>query len=265
MCHLCGSADTQSHQSFEPHVRNIIKRASKTDTAGQPRSIFGDLLDANIPAEEKSPQRLAEEAQVIVSAGSTTTAHFLTTTIYHILANEEVHQRLLAELAEASASSPKPLAMQSFEKLPYLNAVIKEGFRLTYGVTTRLPRIAPDTALQCQGYTIPTGVTLSMTSMLLHNDLSLFPDPEVFDPLRWLNEDSLRLEKYLVNFSKGSRGCIGVNLAKAEIWLALGTIFSRFDLTLDDTTRDDIEVARDYFAAYADTHSRGLRVTLKKK
>lgn len=202
---------------------------------------------------------------MIISAGSTTTAHFLTKTIYHILANEEVHTGLQAELVQASATSLEPLSMKAFEHLPYLNAVIKEGFRLSYGITTRLSRIAPDTALQCKGYTIPAGVTVSMTSMLLHMDTSLFPNPEVFDPRRWLGEDGLRLEKYLVNFSKGSRACIGINLAKAEIWLTLGTVFSRFDLTLHDTTRDDVEVARDYFAAYANTHGRGLRVMLKKK
>lgn len=50
------------------------------------RTIFNELINADVSLEEKSVKHLAEEARVIISAGSTTTAHYLTHTIYHILA-----------------------------------------------------------------------------------------------------------------------------------------------------------------------------------
>jgi cytochrome P450 len=242
-----------------------MERASSTETEKTYRTIFSELLEANVPAGEKSVKRLTEEAQVIISAGATTTAHFLTLTIYHILANEGIHQKLRAELISATAASSGTPSMQDFEQLPYLNAVIKEGFRLSYGVTTRLPRIAPDTTLQCQGHIIPAGTTVSMTSILQHMDTFLFPNPELFNPQRWLDSDDIHLDRYLVNFSKGTRACVGINLARAEIVLTLATVFRKFDMKLHDTTRADVEVARDYFAAYASAQSRGLRVALKER
>lgn len=242
-----------------------MKRVTKMETERDHRTIFSELLDADVPAEEKSVKRLTEEAQVIISAGATTTAHFLTLTIYHILANEEIHRKLQSELISATAASSGTPSMQDFEQLPYLNAVIKEGFRLSYGVTTRLPRIAPDTTLNCQGHTIPAGTTVSMTSVLQHMDASLFPKPELFDPQRWLDSEDLHLDRYLVNFSKGTRACVGINLARAEIVLSLATIFRIFDMKLHDTTSADVEVKRDYFAAYASAQGRGLRITLKPR
>lgn len=235
------------------------------ETEKDHRTIFSELLEADVPAEEKSVKRLTEEAQVIISAGATTTAHFLTLTIYHVLANEEIRRKLQAELISATAASFGTPSMQDFEQLPYLNAVIKEGFRLSYGVTTRLPRVAPDTTLHCQGHIIPAGTTVSMTSVLQHMDTLLFPNPERFHPQRWLNSDDLHLDRYLVNFSKGTRACVGINLARAEIVLTLATIFGKFDMKLYETTRADVEVARDYFAAYAGAKSNGVRVKLKPR
>lgn len=56
-----------------------------------------------------------------------------------------------------------------------------------------------------------------------------------------------------------------INLARAEIVLTLATIFSEFDMKLHDTTRTDIEVARDYFGAYPNADGKGLRVSLKPR
>lgn len=241
-----------------------MKRTSNADTAKEHRTIFSELLHADVPVEEKSAKRLTEEAQVVISAGTVTTAHFLAHTMYHILANEQIHKTLQAELAQTkAAASGTPPSMQDFEHLPYLNAVIKEGYRLSYGIISRLPRIAPDTILHCQGHTIPAGTTVSMTSLIQHTDPSLFPNPESFNPQRWLDSDDLHLDRYLVNFSKGTRACVGINLAKAEITLTLAAMFTNFDMELHDTTIADVEIARDYFAPYASAHGRGLRVTLR--
>lgn len=242
-----------------------MQRTSSTGTEKSHRTIFSELLEADVPAEEKSVKRLTEEAQVIISAGATTTAHFLTLTIYHILANEEIHRKVQVELISATGASSGTPSMQDFEQLPYLSAVIKEGLRLSYGVTTRLPRVAPDTTLHCQGHIIPAGTTVSMTSVLQHMNAFLFPNPELFDPQRWLDSDDLHLDRYLVNFSKGTRACVGINLARAEIILTLATMFRKFDMKLHDTTKADVEVARDYFAAYASAKGNGLRVTLKQR
>ena len=74
--------------------------------------------------------------------------HYLKSTIYFILADQKVLQRLRKELVDAI---PDPLVlppMHVLERLPYLNAVVKEGFRINDGASSRLARVAPDEDLR---------------------------------------------------------------------------------------------------------------------
>lgn len=117
-----------------------------------------------------------------------------------------------------------------------------------------------------------------MTSVHMHQNPHIFPDPLTFNPYRWLSSTpadtnsstnpSLQtltpdktLEKYLVAFGKGSRSCAGINLAKAEILLTLATIFRRYEVQeLVDTDRRDVEVKRDLFLPFPEVGRGGVRV-----
>ena len=179
------------------------------------------------------------------------------------MANHPVLTKLKQELQDAMPDgSLAPL--QKLEQLPYLNAVINEGYRMSYGVTHRLQRVSPKDPLIYHDYTIPPGTPVGMTSIFMHENERLFPEPKTFRPERWLTpESSGRLEKYLVNFSRGTRGCLGQYLAQAEIYLGLAAVFRRFDLELYETTRDDIDVAHDFFNPQPKSGSVGLRVIVR--
>jgi cytochrome P450 len=47
---------------------------------------------------------------------------------------------------------------------------------------------------------------------MVHKNPDIFPEPEKFDPERWLRaaEKGQPLTRYLVAFGKGTRSCIGV-------------------------------------------------------
>lgn len=66
-----------------------------------------------------------------------------------------------------------------------------------------------------------------MSTYLQHRNTQAFPDPAVFDPERWTGPSSLA-GKCFVPFSRGSRSCIGQNLAMCEMYVTLGTLFLRF-------------------------------------
>jgi cytochrome P450 len=117
-----------------------------------------------------------------------------------------------------------------------------------------------DEDLQFKGYTIPRGTIVSMSTYLQHRNSTIFPDPETFDPGRLLAPNSAKLEKYLVNFSKGTRGCLGIGLAKTEIYATLAALFRRFDLELYQTDRSDVDMAHDFFVPHTRLDSKGIRV-----
>lgn len=58
---------------------------------------------------------------------------------------------------------------------------------------------------------IPAGVPVGMTSIMMHQNEQIWPDPMKFAPERWLDpSEAKRLDKYMVSFTKGSRQCVGM-------------------------------------------------------
>lgn len=252
-------------------VEGFLERYNKGDLNSPHITVFHTILaDPDLPASEKTPDRLAWEAQLFLGAGTLTTAHFLLSTTYHVLANPPVHEKLLDELDTAAAEYGMPLSWQVLEHLPYLNAVINEGLRLSCSVTGRLTRVHPDTALHFNDWVIPHGTPVSMSSHLIHYNGTLFPNPYVFDPNRWLGppEQTQHLQQNLLNFGKGTRMCAGTNLAYAEFYLTLAAVFGRFgrELKLYDTRRErDVDPVKDYFNACPSRESKGVRVLVGEK
>lgn len=98
-------------------------------------------------------------------------------------------------------------------------------------------------------------------------DSEIFPSPHTFDPDRWIRaqEEGKRLDRFLVTFSKGSRMCIGTNVAYAELYIALAALIARFDFTFEDFDFErDLEVTRDTFVGMPSKESRGLRVKVSE-
>ena len=60
----------------------------------------------------------------------------------------------------------------------------------------------------------------------------MFPNPEKFDPDRWLGEKGKELQPYFVAFSAGARGCIGRNISYLEQTVLLASVVHRYGLAL---------------------------------
>jgi len=249
-------------------VRKVIEArtiSKRTSVEGQ---VFDSMLDAEAPESEKTVERLAMEAQLLVFAGMLTTAHTLMTIVYHVLANPEVLARLMDELSSISPGSIGAVPLSALEKLPYLTAVIYEGLRVGYGVPHRLQRVSPDTSLQYGEYTIPPGTPVSMSAMLQHEDATVFLEPMKFRPQRWLpiETEGQRLHRYLISFSKGTRQCVGMNLAYGELYLTLAGLFAKFGYNMElwDTLWErDIATSFDAFSAIPELNSKGLQIVMK--
>lgn len=194
-------------------------------------------------------------------------AHTLRVITYHVLANPSIHQKLVAELDAVAPSRSAPAPLATLEKLPYFSAVILEGLRLAYGVSHRLGRASPDVALNFHGQIIPAGTTVSMSSVLIHDNPDIYPQPSVFNPDRWLADESQkRLQRYLVPFGKGTRMCAGLNLAYAEIYLTLASVFRRFDFEMVDVVRErDIDITHDFFNTSSSLESKGMNVRVVER
>ncbi|KAF2419032.1 cytochrome P450 monooxygenase [Tothia fuscella] len=280
-------------RSISRQIKNIkIDHKPDNKATNNPQTVFHGLLDSTLPPHELSTERLTEEALTIIGAGTVTTAHTLAVIFYHVLSNPQILSSLRKELHEIHLQHPKPTWNQ-LTQLPNLNAIINEGLRLSFGVSHRLQRVSPDTPLQYQDWTIPPGTPVSQTQMFIMTDPAIFSFPNDFLPQRWLdpNEynqhdnnnnnnnnnsnkdehtamafpDPKETKKYLVPFSRGSRSCLGINLAYAELFLTVGMLlapveFGGLELRLFETGPEEMEIEHDFFNPSPKVGSKGVRV-----
>ena len=166
--------------------------------------------------------------------------------------------RVRSELRTVSENA----SWSELEWLPYLSACIAEGNRLSFGVTARFCRIAPDETLNYKGVSIPPGTPVSMTSLCAHTDENWFPDPWAFNPDRWLGAEGMARRRYQMAFNKGTRICIGINLAHAEMFLVIAAVV-RWNLELFETAKTDVEFVHDYQVAFPKMGSKGVRAVVR--
>ncbi|KAL7905492.1 cytochrome P450 [Trichoderma velutinum] len=239
-------------------LQSILSKSRRTDGV---RTVFHEMRDSTrIPESDKTLKRFKDEAAIFLGAGTETSSAALTVISYHLTNKPDMMRRLREEL---QSIPNQDFALSTLDTLPYLTSVVKEGIRLSFGVPGRLPRVAPTEELVYAGYKLPPGTVLSESSYLLHTDPTIFTDPFEFQPDRWLHDKALA-QRYFVPFSRGSRMCIGMNLAYAELHLTAAIVFSRFNFELQNTTKRDVELCHDFFVGMPAMDSQGVRVKITK-
>lgn len=222
-----------------------------------------EIFQSSVPASEKRLSRVTQEATMVVGAGTEATGAALSITTFYLLADPAKTERLKEELMPLQPTRPSNLlSYQQLLECPYLNASISEGLRLSKE-SNRLPRINRTASTHYRNWVIPPGTAISMSLRDVHLDGSIFENPRQFKPERWLGGNKQELERFLVPFSKGTRGCVGSHLALMELYLTIGNLFSRFDMELYDTTEEDIRLTHDFFCLDAWREAQGLRVLTK--
>jgi cytochrome P450 len=205
----------QLQRDLRTTIRKIGVSGPTSEKLPEHATIFHHILASDLHPSEKSPVRLADEAQTVIGAGLTTTAWSLTNAVFFIAGSPRIQDTLRAELRAAipNPNAEDALSFQKLEKLPYLRACIQEATRFAHGLSGRGPRVF-STPMVYDKWTIPEKTAISMTIADLHFDPEIYPEPREFVPERWLNNpkapDGSSLEKYFVAFGKGPRSCLGI-------------------------------------------------------
>ena len=106
-----------------------------------------------------------------------------------------------------------PVAYVEAIKLPDLKASINEGMRLHPSVGLTMPRLVPASGATISSFYFPKGYRVGVNAAVVQYDRDVFgPDADSFNRDRWIEGDSVRMEKTMIQFGAGQRTCIGKNV-----------------------------------------------------
>ncbi|XP_055535728.1 probable cytochrome P450 4ac2 [Wyeomyia smithii] len=202
------------------------------------------MLDSLLLAEAKNEidaNGIREEVNTFTFEGHDTTASAFVFIFLLLATNENVQERVYEELTAILKNRPEPnepLTLHDYSNLKYMERVIKECLRIYPPVPFISREITED--VHYDGKTIPRGSIMNIEIYDLHRDSSQFPDPERFDPDRFLPEEVVKRNPYAyIPFSAGPRNCIGQRFAMLELKAIICSVLREYRI-LPVTKREDI-------------------------
>ncbi|CAI9723449.1 cytochrome P450 4V2-like [Octopus vulgaris] len=223
----------------ELYLENLKKNSDNKDegTYGKKKMSLLDTLLDKLHEGEIDKTMLREEVDTFMFGGHDTTAAGIAWTLYFIAAYPDVQKKLQKEVDDFYNENEE-LTLTNLRKLVYLECVIKEVQRL-YPSIPQIGRVAAED-FKIGPYELKKGTGILIMISALHRDPQNFPDPDRFDPERFLTEDNNIHPYAFIPFSAGPRNCIGQRFATIEEKVILSHIVQRFNL---ETTqkREELE------------------------
>jgi cytochrome P450 len=194
----------RSIAQLDAAVYDIIRQRRQAGSAHS-----GSLLSFLMAARDEdgsrmSDMQLRDELLTFLVGGHETTALTLTWALHLLSENPEVEQRLHDEVACLLGMRNPTIA--DIANLPFTESVIKETLRM-YPPSWSTSRTALQ-EFEVDGYTIPRGANIVLSQWIMHHNPQFFPQPDRFDPERWLRPTSEKLPKLAYfPFGAGYRQC----------------------------------------------------------
>jgi cytochrome P450 len=207
--------------SLREQVRAILDRRRVSGATPEDADFLSLLMNAR--TESGAPlgdEAIVDQLITFLTAGHETTARALAWALYALSEAPDAAARVEAELAAADLSGD-PAGWP--ERLPFLEAVIKETLRL-YPPAPHLAReaIGPD---KVGDTPIAPGTEVHLSPWLLHRQETLWRDAGVFDPMRFLGEEGAKIDRFaFLPFGVGPRVCIGASFSMLEMTIVLATL-----------------------------------------
>ncbi|PSN73007.1 cytochrome P450 [Corynespora cassiicola Philippines] len=225
-------------QSFQDWVvQQVQNRLDNIDSVKRE-----DMLQhfCRMKGKDGNPVKLGEiliEAMNVIGAGADTTSIGMRTCLYYVASNPDCYKRLQREVDSFYEENQldAPLTYLQAQKMPYLQAVIKEATRLLPSIVFQLLRYAPPN-FSVRGISIPENTTIGISPIAQNRDTDIWgEDADEFRPDRWLEDEtkSKHFESANMTFGgSGPRMCVGRNIALVELHKFLGQFVRNFDFEI---------------------------------
>ncbi|KAJ8024252.1 Cytochrome P450 4V2 [Holothuria leucospilota] len=226
-------------ENLKKDVGDTIIDDSTLDVRKRRRLAFLDLLiEVQKQNKDFTDEGIQEEVDTFMFEGHDTVSTSIAFAMYFIGRHPAVQRKLQAELDMVFGNDRERLVTnEDLQKLEYLSCVMKESQRMMATVPMIFRQLETDK--NTCGTTIPKGTIFIIASHWLHRDPKQFPNPDTYDPDRFLPANSAGRHNFaFVPFSAGHRNCIGQRFAIMEQKVILATLIRKLQLTSTQDIND---------------------------
>ncbi|KAE9372687.1 cytochrome P450 [Stipitochalara longipes BDJ] len=202
--------------------------------AKEQKDMMGSFIRHGLTEEE-----VAGESLLQVIAGSDTTAATIRIVLLNLMSSPPYYRKLQAEIDSAIAAGKisSPIKDNEAKRLPYLQAVIKEGLRINPPASGIFSRQVPKGGDVLNGIFVPGGTQIGSSSYGMHHSKKIFgEDADAFRPERWLEAERDRLSEMTSTvdlvFHYGKTQCLGKLVALTELNKIFVELLRRFDFAI---------------------------------
>ena len=198
--------------------------------------VIGDFFQSLMEDKTGNHQNLewgevvAEIALMI--SGSSSTSNTIANIMFQLLENPECLQKLRDEVDSVLDIDDIVAPNDKVKHLPYLRACIDESLRMYPPISHGLPRETPPEGALIRNEWIAGNTSVSISAFVAHRDPTVFPNPDVYNPERWMGEEGKQLQQYFIAFSAGARGCIGRPISYLLTNMLFASLVHRYEMTL---------------------------------
>ncbi|XP_033607274.1 cytochrome P450 4C1-like [Cryptotermes secundus] len=198
-----------------------------------------------------------EEMASVLITGYEATAAALSFACWMLSRHQDVQEKVLMEQKEIFGDSDRPATYRDIQEMKYLEMVIRETIRLYPTVPVFGRKLQKD--IDVGDFVIPVGANVMFLAYQIHRNPKYFPDPEKFNPDRFLPDNVMRRSPYCyLAFSAGPRNCVGLKYGLQVIKGTLCSLIRRFRILPGSTP-----LSLDYTIALGS--KTGMRLRLRPR
>ncbi|XP_019877347.1 cytochrome P450 4C1 [Aethina tumida] len=221
------------------------------------RKAFLDLLLEG--SNNWTDEEIREEVDTFMFAGHDTTTISTCWTLFALANHPDIQDKVHQELDQIFQGTNRPIVADDLIEMKYLDRVLKEVLRL-HNIVPAIARTL-DKDIVFDGHKIPAGVMVVVHLYELHRDPEQYPEPEKFDPDRFLPENAAKRHPYAYcPFSAGPRNCIGQKFASRNSRTIVANILRKFKVKSLNTPENT-----ECFAEIVMRPQDGLQIALEPR
>ncbi|XP_011637638.1 cytochrome P450 4C1-like isoform X3 [Pogonomyrmex barbatus] len=224
-------------KNFANGISNIETDDDEMLGVKKKRLAMLDLLISVAQDYGMSDLDIREEVDTFTFEGHDTVAMGITFAMLLLAEHKDIQECVRKEVNAIMQANDGKLSMSALNNMSYLERCLKESLRLYPSVPYMMRVSSEDVKLQ--SYLVPSGTTLFLNIYSTHRDPNFWPNPEIFDPDRFLPEKIQNRHSYsYIPFSAGLRNCIGQRFAMLEMKAIIAPLIYNFYLEPIDYLKD---------------------------